>query len=136
MPYSAPPVWEHGDVPTAALMNKYSDGLNTIYTALQAKKHLPAAKVRQYASATADTHFQDVTDDNSYCVLTHLHRWLFYAGAGNIQNLAQTETTTLPDTGGGGGATNIFDLDSVNWLVYGGVYRINSITWAFEDWEP
>lgn len=132
MAYSAPPLWEHGDIPTAADMNKYSDGLNAIYTALVAKRHFPAAKVRQYLSTGADTHFQAVTTDNSYCVAVHTMRFLVYGGSGALTNLAGTETTSLQDITGG---TNIFDLDSVGWLNYGQVYRITGVAWAMEDWE-
>jgi hypothetical protein len=133
MAYSAPPLWEHGDIPTAADMNKYSDGLTAIYNAINGKRHAPAARWRQYLSASADTHFLAVTTDNSYCVNIHTQRFLFYGGSGQLTNLAGTETTSLPDNTGG---TNIFDLDSVGWLNYGLVYEITGVQWAFEDWEP
>ena len=30
MAYVAPPQWQHGDIPTAALMNRYRDSLNAL----------------------------------------------------------------------------------------------------------
>lgn len=121
MAYSAPPSFAHGDYPTAANLTKFSDGLNAIYTAVNGKSAVFCARTKESG-----------TDANSFYTLVHVFRWLFYTGEGSITNIAQDETTPLPDTGG----TNIFDLNTVDWLTYGMVYRATGVTFALEDWEP
>lgn len=134
MAYTAPPQWAHGDIPTAANMQKYSDGLNAIYTAINGKKHIRASRLRQWLTRSSDTHHLGVTDALSYLLNVHQWRWLLYQGAGTLSNVAGSETTSLPDTTNGG--TNTFDLDSVDWLNYGMIYRVNGVNFALEDWEP
>ena len=137
MAYAVPTVSAHGDMPTAASMNKYSDGLNAIYSGLNSgKRYICAATKRQYDTRASDTHNDAMYAQEalSYCVNVHLWRWLFYKGEGALKNIAETEQTPLSNDNPGG--TNVFDLDSVDWLNYGGVYEITGVTWAFEDWEP
>lgn len=121
MAYSAPPQNVHGDYPTAANLTKYSDGLTAIYNAVSGKSAVWCARTKESG-----------TDANSFYTLVHVFRWLFYTGEGTLTNVAQNETTSLPD----GGSTNIFDLNTVDWLTYGMPYRITGVDFALEDWEP
>jgi hypothetical protein len=126
MSYSAPPAFAHGDYPTAANLTKLSDGLSFIYASLNSGKSVT------FLVKSKDTTLSYFSDSSPFNVCVHIHRWLFYTGEGTMKNIAQTQTTSLPDAGG----TNIFDLDSVEWLTYGMPYMITGVDFALEDWEP
>lgn len=126
MAYSAPPTFAHGDYPTAANMTKLSDGLTAIYSAINSGKSVT------FLVKSKDTTLSYFSDSSPFYVAVHVHRWLFYTGEGTLTNIAQTETTSLSDSGG----TNVYDLDSVSWLTYGMAYRITGVDFALEDWEP
>lgn len=118
--YVAPQQWSRGNVPTAALLNKYSTGLNAIHETTGDMAVNPC--VQAYLS-------------EAVFFLTHTHRYLFYLSKGEIEDpngvedpVSLTEQKT--------GAVTRFDLDDVGWLNYGKVYMITGCSMCLEDSTP
>lgn len=136
MAYSAPHIFEHGEYPTAANMNIYSDGLNAIYTALSSgKMRAPSAKYTQYETRASDTHNDGMAanPDYSYLTMVYLERWLFYSGEGKLFSFPDlAKQVSLPNDA----TVNIYDLASIPWLIPGMIVKITAVKWAFADWEP
>lgn len=135
MAYHVPPVFAHGDIPTAAQMNNYKNSLQEIYDILGGKYRSCAVAKRQFLTKASDTLNDGLTDDtNSYFTNRHLWRWLLYRGEGAIVDMSNENEVSLADDTSAN--YNVFDLDSIDWLNYGGLYRINGVTWATEDFNP
>lgn len=110
MAYQVPPQWSHGDQPTAALMQKYSDALNSLYTAIGTVGYNPATPFSQY-------------EDTQEYTLAHSQRWLIYLSTGVIEDPAGVNDD-VPLSNVGTGTINSYDLDQVPWLAYGQDYRV------------
>lgn len=121
MSYSVPPRWSHGDIPDATAMNKYSDSLDAIYAVLgDAQMFFPAA-----AAIPAE--------DNDQHYLIHRYRWLWFEGAGAIEDPSGAgDDVTLSDDG----APTRVDLRSVSWLAPGMLYKVTGSTWCMETRNP
>lgn len=136
MAYSAPHIFAHGEYPTAANMNIYSDGLNAIYDALSSgKPRPPSAKFRQYETRDSDTHNDGMYlhPDFSFLTMPYLARWLFYSGEGKLHSFPDlANQVSLPNSS----EINIYDLTSIPWLIPGMIMKITDVKWAFADWEP
>lgn len=119
MAYSVPDQWAHGDVPTAAKMNKYSDGLTALTSWLG-----------QYVGmATPKNNGQTL-------YLVHQWRWLWY-----ISTAASTATISDPSgvnsdvTLADATAMTVYDLSNVTWLVQGTPYELTGFDYVSEDYE-
>ena len=121
MAYQTPPQWEHGDIPTAALMNKYSDALNAIYASLGDVK-----KFHPVAAAVAG-------EDNDQAYFVHRYRWLWVSGPATIEDIAGVEddASVSADT-----EPTRFDTQSVAWMTQGKIYRVTGCSWSMETRNP
>ncbi len=125
MAYQVPPAWSHGDVPTAAKMNTYSNGQS-------ATKALLDVSDKNVTSPVFDG-----DEDDAIWVFTHLNRYLIYDDEcdvyeyGGISNSNRTSLTEPPE-----GEIGIYDLDAIGWLTYGMRYVVEGTAWAIEDYEP
>lgn len=120
MSYTPPKVWQHGDYPTAADLNKYKAGLDAVNVALGDYTINPAVAVR-------------IGNVQGY-YLIHRHRWLIYLGGGRIEDPSGVgETVTL--TAGGGGNWASYDLSQIEWMVPGRLYQVEAVQCVFEDYE-
>ena len=123
MAYEVPPVWSHGDVPTAALMNTYSNGQNAIDALLDISDKNVTSPVF------------DGDEDDAIWIFTHLNRYLIYDDEctvyqwGNADNITSLEEPPVGEVG-------VYDLDTISWLTYGMVYAVEGTAWAIEDYEP
>jgi len=116
MSYQVPPRPVHGDIPTAAMMNKYSDSLNAIHD-------ITGDVMRAYPSAKLNT-----GEDNNHFFI-HRFRWLWYFGNGTLEDAdAGNETITLTDSD----TPTRYDLSSVSWLVFGKLYYVSDCLWCME----
>lgn len=122
MAYAVPKVWQHGDYPTAAELNKYKSGLDAIHDAL-GDASLNMAVARRIAPV------------QGYYFL-HRHRWLIYRAdpdAGRIEDPAGVgDTVTLTATGSSWGS---YDLGQIDWLVPGKLYQVQAVVACLEDIE-
>jgi hypothetical protein len=118
MAYETPPQWIHGNVPTAALMNKYSDALKALKSRFDDTSMFLVA-------ATAI--------DNSDWAFAHVHRYLWYKGSGYLTDVAdRTQQVSLSDTDD---KWERFDLGSVSWLYPGKLYEVTDVDGAIEMWR-
>jgi hypothetical protein len=135
MAYVAPYVWQHGEKPTATNMNKYRDSLNYLYESTSDGQHYVfAAKWRQYETRASDAHNDGMAEHNehSYCSFVFLARWLFYSGEGRLYDYADSANqVTLPNKD----TVNVYDLDSIPWIVPGMVIKVTGVKWAMVDWN-
>jgi hypothetical protein len=66
--------------------------------------------------------------------LRHLHRWLLYDSTGQLEDLTATnDPVSLPDPETGFG---LKDLDEIDWLTIGMIYRVTGCEYAYERREP
>lgn len=123
MAYQVPPIWEHGDVPTAAQMNTYSNGQNAIKALLDVSDK----------NVTSPVFGGD--EDDAKWVLTHINRYLLYDDECDVYEYADNSNRTSleepPE-----GEIGIFDLDTIGWLTYGMRYVVEGSAWVIEDYEP
>lgn len=120
MAYELPPQWEHGDYPTAALINKYKTGLDDI------ESRVGEVKINPYVTFR-------MSGIQSFFIVHH-HRWLLYRGTGWIEDpLHAEENVTLT---GSGSDWFSYDLVSVEWLREGKLYQIQNVDACFEDRTP
>lgn len=118
MSYQVPEIWQHGDYPTAAKLNKFKAGLDAVNVALGDYSINRAVAVR-------------IGNVQGYYFLHH-HRWLLYLGGGRIEDPTGVgETITL--TAGGGWAS--YDLSQIEWMVPGRLYQVEAVQCCFEDFQ-
>jgi hypothetical protein len=131
MAYSVPKQWAHGDTVTHTNMQKYSDDLDAVYAKTGAAK-LNYAILGSYAI------FDAVNFEDSMYSFIHRKRFLWFRSSGAIVDplrfadpagLAGEDDITISETETDYG---IYDLDSVNWLVYGALYFVTGVTVALE----
>lgn len=117
--YAVPTQFSHGDKPTAANFNKWSDGCNHIYELLPTYTRNPAVAEMGTGESVR---------------FTHRLRWLHYKSSGQILDPAGIEanTVTLPNTSDNW--ANVYDLDQIQWLAYGAMYDVQGVDFA-QEWS-
>lgn len=127
MAYQIPPRWSHGDKPTAALMNKYSDALNAINDVMGEQV------------AYAVPLFPSVGGASKPIQVWVIHRWRYL----HYSTLASA-TATIVDPSGTNDAITIpasdsaivsYDLSGVSWLSQGQAYYVVGCDMVAEDYE-
>lgn len=116
MAYQVPPQWAHGDVPTGALMQKYSDALNAI------KAQTDQSRWNAAFSANVS---------EGVWTFVHVHRYLLYYSTGQIIDPDDdTNSVSLSDAGG----WEHYDLQSVPWIYPGKLYIVEGVSGCAEVW--
>lgn len=123
MAYSAPTRWSHGDIPTAALMQPYSDDLNAIHA-------ITGDAPRNYAVLW---NFENVNPSfaGSDFYFVHKRRWLIYRGNGELVDPSGAGATIT--LSGNGTALVAYDLDAVDWMTPGKLFQIKDCIVALEN---
>lgn len=111
--------WSHGDVLPAANLNDLGAALNTART-------LSGDAVRNVATSGAYA-------PGAVFMFVHVQRYLHFKSTGKLQNITNTQETGLST---GDETYGVLDLDGVDWLVYGGLYKVTGCEMACEDSEP
>ena len=125
MAYSTPDQWTHGDIPTAAKMNKYSDSIVFLNDALGGASM--AAQLWSYEN------YDGTNFANSDYYLTHRYRWLIFKGSGEIVDPgAVGDTVAVTATSG----IETYDLNEVSWLTPGKLYQLKDFVFCLEDNLP
>lgn len=112
-------IWQHGDTVTAADLNALSAGMNTART----------------LSGDATLHYlaQGAYGPGAVFYLIHTQRYLHFKSTGKLGNVTNTEETGLST---GDAEFGVLDLDGVDWLAYGQLYKVTGCEMACEDSEP
>lgn len=87
-------------------MNKYSDSLNAIYAKL------------------GDSNFNLAVPKSLNRVFVHRFRWLHYSDNGTLMDINGSEDSMI-SLSGENGEFDLYDLESVPWLQYGMMYRVD-----------
>lgn len=120
MAYAVPQQFYHGIYPTAAMMNKFKDGLDAIYGQLGNYAINPL--VAQHTGTIQGFYF------------SHRCQWLLYKGDGTIEDPSGVgETVNISGDAGGGWSS--YDLTQVDWLAPGKLYQVQHCDFALEDIE-
>lgn len=118
MAYQVPKQWSHGDRVGATDMQKYSDGQVAINAALASFNYNFATPYSQY------------TDTQDFYVI-HRKQFLIYVSSGVISDpTGVNDDVTLSN---GDGVFNSYDVDTIPWIFYGGVYRVIGCSVCMED---
>lgn len=118
MAYQVPKQWSHGDRVGAADMQKYSDGQDAINAGLA---------VFPYNFATPYSQYSDTQD----FYLIHKKKFLIYISSGVINDpTGVNEDITLSNDND---VFNSYDIDTVPWIFYGGLYRVIGCSVCMED---
>lgn len=126
MAYQVPRQWAHGDIPTGALMQRYSDALNDLKTRVDTQSRFNQAGWTE-------------GDDSKYSFI-RVHRYLHYTlddGSGTLYDPDNPENSASLS------ATDeefenhfvAFDLSGVPWLYPGKLYRVDGVDGCFEHWH-
>lgn len=108
--------WQHGDTLTHTDLNMLSAGLNTA-RALSGDAVLNIAASGAYGAGAV-------------FFLIHTERYLHFKSTGKLTNVSGTEETGLST---GDSEYGVLDLDGVEWLNYGGLYRVTGCEMCCED---
>lgn len=114
-----PGQWAHGDTTSATKLNQYGTALNTLHGLL--------GDTAEYALAP------DAGGSGAIFYLTHLQRWLWFRGTGELVSADGLHTVGLSDTDN---AWTALDLEGVDWLYYGDNYAVTGVTSCCEDLDP
>ena len=112
-------IWQHGDTLPAADLNALSAGLNTARG--------------QSGDAPLNVATSGAYGPGAIFWLVHVHRYLHFKSTGKLNNAGGTQETSLST---GDETYGVLDLDGVDWLIYGGLYRVVGCEMACEDSEP
>lgn len=122
MAYQVPPRLAQGSTVSHTNMQKYSDALNAIHDKTKDAAINLAYPIR-YEYMSAYREWTANASAQSFFTMVHQNRYLVYEGDGRLESLDGVNSTSLSYSGSGG---NIYDLDSVGWLVYGVLYRVKT----------
>lgn len=117
MAYSTPPHFQHGDIPVAADMNKYSDDLEAIHERMgDAIYAFPAAHALPL-------------EDHDQAYMVHRYRWFWFQSNGTLVDAADSaNTVTLTEDT----EPTLLDLNGVSWMYPGKLYYVTGVTWCME----
>ena len=117
MPYAAPPRWSHGGTNvSAARMNIYSTNQDIIDGLLGSASYSLASP-----SGQSEATFY----------LIHKFRYLWFASNGAIEDVSGVgEPVSVTEENS---TFTQFDLDTVDWLFYGDLYKVTGVSWCAED---
>lgn len=127
MAYQVPPRLAHGNTLSVATMQKYSDGLNDIHTALGDAIYVQAAPMVFTSWPSHKAWMSDPINKTAWLTTVHKLRYLCYQGAGKLESYSGDSTSLSNQS-----TFNVFDLESVPWLWYGRLYKITGCTMAME----
>jgi hypothetical protein len=145
--YAQPPTYTHGSFPTdtdtatatTQPLQVLSDNCNAIAelitdgTTPAANELLPKRNPAIYWNREKDDYISGQNDKNSDFCFTHTHRYLHYKSSGTIEDIAGLESAvSLPNES----TYNVYDLDTVSWLVYGMAYLVRGVDFCAEDVDP
>lgn len=121
MAYERPTQWTHGDIPTAAYLNHYSNSLGYL---------VPFFVSRQFHTKASNS------ADGTWFALTKKYRWLHYIVAssksdGEIEDPGGVQDNVVLSKGDGG--WNVLDLDTITWLTPGKLYLVKDVKVALES---
>lgn len=124
MAYAVPFEFSHGTDPTSANFNTYVDALNDLHGRAGDVRRFPLVLLNREMLPGADS-------DNCGYTFRHRKRYLWYRSSGSVVSIDGTQSVSLSNTNSNG--VNVYDLDSITWLAYGDIFRVQGVTWTLEN---
>jgi hypothetical protein len=129
-----PRQWTHGEVPTAAFMNAYSNGIVDVYDTWETRKAfnllspLKASGTYLWFNEAGGSYSVRLTGD---FLFVRQYRWLHYFGDGALTDPAGINADiTLDDDDDVDGA--VLDLEST-WAIVGSAYTVTGVNACIES---
>jgi hypothetical protein len=120
MAYEIPEIWQHGDYPTAAKLNKYKSGLDAIH-AMWGDKDFEYPLIHTGGAAVAG-------ELHSHWFINR-YRYLVYNGEGSIHDPGNVfDTVSLEDA-----SWATYDLTTIEWIIPGKLYEVQGVREAKES---
>ena len=110
-------LWVHRQSPTPTLLNEYSAALNAAHDGLGNFAEWSVAQRR--------------TSESVY-TLQHVYRYLHFTSNGKIMELNDSNEQDINEDETGRG---VLDLESLDWLIYGQLYKVTGVSVCLEDWS-
>ena len=113
-----------GQVVSEALFNQIRDNIYAAYDGVGTDALNPGSLFNAEHSA------HRLYTEGSVLTMYHRFKWLAYGSTGRIidpSGLGADVSLSDPDTGVG-----FYDLETISWLTYGMVFRVDGVTWAAE----
>lgn len=112
-------IWQHGDTLPAADLNTLSTGLNTARTLS--------------GDAVLNVPTQAAYGPGAVFIAVHVERYLHFKSTGKLSNFTGTQEISLST---GDAEYGVLDLNGVDWLAYGALYKVTGCEMCCEDSEP
>lgn len=129
--YSAPKIWSHGDLPTAAELNKYSSSLNYLYD------HIGGGSVNPAIMSNRSEHSWNASTANeSGMYVIHKNRYLHYLNSDSNAEISDPSNVGDDVALGNTGAWAVYDLEQIDWMTPGKIYYVKFATACAEDTTP
>lgn len=125
MSYSATAKVEEGSIASHTTFQSIKDNIYAIYDALGTDQ------INEAAAYNPEHGVHATWTEGSFLTIFHTFRYLAYGSTGEIvdpSGIGANITVTDPDTG----TIGYYDLESVDWMTYGMVYRVTGVTWCRE----
>lgn len=122
--YVKPPRWKYGYKMPAATMNLYSQGQTAVH------ERAGDVCVRPVAAIIEEKGPHAADREGSVIMFRHKYRFLVFRSSGLLHDPAEIEDDIgLSDED----TWTTYDLDSVSWLMYGGLYYVSGVDYAWES---
>lgn len=125
MSYSPTEDVNEGEVVSHATFQSIKDNIYAIYDALGTDA------INEAAAYNPEHGEHSFVTEGSFLTIFHTFRYLAYGSTGEIvdpSGIGANVSVTDPATG----KIGYYDLEGVDWMTYGMVYRVEGVTWARE----
>lgn len=120
---------EEGAVAAHTIFQQIKDNIYAIYDAAGTDEINEAAAYNPEHGAHA------TWTEGSFLTIFHTFRYLAYGSTGEIidpSGIGDPIAITDPDSDAETGPIGFYDLEGIDWLTYGMVYRVEGVTWCRE----
>lgn len=130
--YDPPPVFAHGEYPTAAKLNALANSLNYLNDTIGGGSiNIPVFMNRNHQPGNVDT------GEESNLRFFHRYRWFHYRNTqANVKLVDGTDSANEFSISDTSGDAKVLDLDTIDWMTPGKPYIVEEISWCTEDYEP
>jgi len=116
---------DEGDIAIHTMFQGIKDNIYAIYDALGTDE------INEAAAYNPEHGVHSTWTEGSFLSIFHTFRYLAYGSTGEIvdpSGLADPVAITDAETG----KVGFYDLEGIDWLTYGMVYRVEGVTWCRE----
>jgi hypothetical protein len=115
---------DQGDVVSSTTFQDIKDNIYAIYDMIGTED------INVAAAYNPEHGIHYLQTEDSFLTIFHTYQYLVFGSSGQVvdpSGIGASVSLSDPDSGYG-----ILELESVNWLTYGMMYRVEGVTWARE----